>query len=114
MRFIEYLMVTLVTFLILKDVYGHPQPLASNNSMISKPNADKKLDNQETESQKKEESNHETKDSIDKVTDDILASQNAKVAIEKNSNVKNDANLQETQVMNDITPADKDKIAKKR
>ena len=36
-----------------------------------------------------------------KVTDDILASQNAKVAIEENSNVKNVANLQETQVMND-------------
>ena len=66
MKVIEYLMVTLVTFLILQGVYGHPQPLASNNSMISKPNADKKLDNQETESQKKEESNHETKDSIDK------------------------------------------------
>ena len=60
-------MVTLVTFLILQEAYGHPQPLASNNSMISKPNADKKLpDNQEKESHKKEESNHETNDTIDK------------------------------------------------
>ena len=66
MKVIEYLMVTLVTFLILQDVYGHPQPLASNNSMISKSNADRKLDNQETESRKKEESNHETKDTINK------------------------------------------------
>ena len=43
-----------------------------------------------------------------KVTDDILASQNAKVAIENN------ANLQETQVMNDISkaPEDKDAIVK--
>ena len=66
MKVIEYLMVTLVTFLILQDVYGHPQPLASNNSMIAKSNADKKLDNQETESRKKEESNHETNDTIDR------------------------------------------------
>ena len=67
MKIIQYLMVILVTFLILQEAYGHPQPLASNNSMISKPNADKKLpDNQEKESQKKEESNHETKDTIDK------------------------------------------------
>ena len=66
MKIIQYLTVTLVTFLISQEVYGHPQPLASNNSMISKPNADKKLDNQETESRKKEESNHETKDTIDK------------------------------------------------
>ena len=66
MKVIEYLMVTLVTFLILQDVYGHPQPLASNNSMISKSNADRKLDNQETESRKKEESNHETNDTIDR------------------------------------------------
>ena len=49
-----------------------------------------------------------------KVTDDILASQNAKVAIENNSNGKNVANLQETQVMNDISkaPEDKDAIVK--
>ena len=66
MKIIQYLMVTLVTFLILQEVYGHPQPLVSNNSMIPKPNADKKLDNQEKESWKKEESNHETKDTIDK------------------------------------------------
>ena len=66
MKVIEYSMVTLVTFLILHDVYGHPQPLASNNSMISKPNADKKLDNQEKASREKEESNHETKDTINK------------------------------------------------
>ena len=66
MKIIQYLTVTLVTFLILQDVYGHPQPLASNNSMISKPNADKKLDNEEKPSQKKEKSNHETKDTIDK------------------------------------------------
>ena len=66
MKIIQYLMVTLVTFLILQDVYGHPQPLASNNSMIAKSNVDKKLHNQETESRKKEESNHETKDTIDK------------------------------------------------
>ena len=52
MKIIQYLMVTLVTFLILQEAYGHPQPLASNNSMISKSNADKKLpDNQENESQ---------------------------------------------------------------
>ena len=38
-----------------------------------------------------------------KVTDDILASQNAKVAIENNSDGKNVADLQETQVMNDIS-----------
>ena len=38
-----------------------------------------------------------------KVTDHILASQNAKVAIENNSNGKNVANLQETQVMNEIS-----------
>ena len=66
MKIIQYLMVTLVTFLILQEVYGHPQPLASNNSMISNPNADKKLNNQEKKSQKKEESNHETKDTNDK------------------------------------------------
>ena len=66
MKVIEYLIVTLVTFLILQDIYGHPQPLASNNSMISKSNADRKLDNQAKESWKKEESNHETKDTIDK------------------------------------------------
>ena len=66
MKVIEYLMVTLATFLILQDVYGHPQPLASNNSMIAKSNADRKLDNQETESRKKEESNHETNDTIDR------------------------------------------------
>ena len=66
MKIIQYLTVTLVTFLISQEVYGHPQPLASNNSMISKSNADRKLDNQETESRKKEESNHETKDTINK------------------------------------------------
>ena len=67
MKTIQYLMVTLVTFLILQEVYSHPQLLASNNSMISNSNADKKLpDNQEKQSRKKEESNHETKDTVDK------------------------------------------------